>query len=67
MYEIGIDIENIATNFEEKINKALSIFNTYFNSTDPDVHSQILHGTIKVYDNCVGTWVQNIERINEEI
>lgn len=64
---VRIDIENVATNFEEKINKALSIFNTYFNSADSSVHSQILHGTIKVYDNCVGTWVQDIERIDEEI
>ena len=64
---VRIDIENIATNFEEKVNKALSIFNTYFNSTDTTVHSQILHGTIKVYDNCTGTWVQEIERIDEEL
>jgi|GEM_PF-3494186 len=63
---VRIDIENISTNFEEKINKALSIFNYYFSSTEPDQYSKSLYGVIKVYDNCQGAWVDTIERIDEE-
>ncbi len=63
---VKIDIENISTNFNEKINFALSYFNKLIN--DPTIdNASPSYGTIKVYDNIKGTWINELMIIEEEV
>ncbi len=62
---VRIDIENISSNYELKINKALSVYHKFLTSTNSEDNSKTLSGVIKVFDNLSASWTPSIEKIDE--